>query len=200
MNGNAPNCSLTGSQTERLRNPKPNFANGSFELIAISTMIKTARAAIRTAKKPVAHLNNGSPIRGRALRLEGARPNCKVGWFGVSEDAEPPPASDCPMVQVRRAFSTQRRKGPQSSLTLLARSKRLALVSDRLDLLLGFRCDLCRQRGVEQRFGHLLAVVYCPPQKVHQRRSLGLIILVFIDKEVSERRDGIRIPARRVGN
>src|SRR6185369_13069296 len=102
MKGNAANCSLTGSQTERLRNPKPNFAKGSFELIAISTMIKTARPAIRTAKNPVDHLNNGSPMRGRALRLERARPNGKCGWFGVSEGAEPSPASGCPMVEVTK--------------------------------------------------------------------------------------------------
>src|SRR6267142_1123170 len=110
MKGNAPNCSFTGSQTERLRNPKPNFAKDSFELIAISTMIKTARLAIRTAKNPVAHLNSGSPMRDRALRLERARPNGRCGRFGVSEGAEPFPASDCPMAEVLREFSTQRHK------------------------------------------------------------------------------------------
>src|SRR5436853_599637 len=96
MNGSAPNCSLTGSQIERLKKPNPNFSNGSLELIAIETMIKTARAAITTAKKPVAVLNKGSPMRGRALRLAEARPVGMVGLFGRGV-AELSPANVDPM-------------------------------------------------------------------------------------------------------
>src|SRR4029077_14078613 len=99
MNRSDPNCSATGSQAERVRNPNPNLAIGSLELIAISTIIKTARPAMRAAKKPVAHLNNGSPMRGRALRPEAARPNRKGDLFGVRGVAEPSPASVDPMIR-----------------------------------------------------------------------------------------------------
>src|SRR6185436_11028287 len=95
MKGNAPNSSATGSQIDRVRNPKPNFWNGSTEPRAISTTIRTASPAIETANRPVVNLNNGSPMRGRALRFERARPVGHRGLFSLrdSGDSGPVPAS-----------------------------------------------------------------------------------------------------------
>src|SRR5512145_1844786 len=88
MKGNAPNCSATGSQIERPRKPNPNFSNGSLELRAISIIIRAARPAIKTANKPVVHLNNGSPIRGRALTRESV-PEGTADLLGLKGGGEP---------------------------------------------------------------------------------------------------------------
>src|SRR5881396_1314541 len=101
MKGSAPNCSATGSQTERDKNPNPNLAIGRLEFLAISTIIKTARPAMRTAKEPVINLNNGSPMRRRDLRFEAAPPNGEIGLFGVKGLAEPSPVSIDPMMEAR---------------------------------------------------------------------------------------------------
>ena len=124
-------------------------------------------------------------MRGRALELEAARRNGNAGLFGVRDVAEPCPLSVDPIV---------------TRPVELACAQGLALMSDRLDLLLGLGGDLRRERGVEQWLGHLLAVVYGPPKEVHQRLPLGLIVLILVDEKVCEGRNGIRILAGRVGN
>src|SRR6185503_13902282 len=95
MNGKAPNSSATGSQIDRVRKPKPNFWNGSFAPSAISTTIRTASPAIETANRPVVNLNNGSPMRGRAVRFEKARPDGHRVLSGSRDpgDSGPDPAS-----------------------------------------------------------------------------------------------------------
>jgi hypothetical protein len=69
---------------------------------------------------------------------------------------------------------------------MLTGAKRLALMSNRIDLLLGLLDHLLRQRCVKHVFRHLLAVVDGPPEEINQRFSLCLVLLLFVDQQVRE--------------
>src|SRR4029077_2364521 len=107
---------------------------------------------MRTAKNPVVHLNRGSPMRGRTFGA--ARRNGKPGSLGDRGVAELSPASVDPIsASSWTRFSVDR---------LLASAKRLALIADRIDLLLGLGNYFGRQWSVKKGPRHLLTIVSCP--------------------------------------
>src|SRR5436190_2346173 len=62
MNGQAPNCSVTGSQLERVTKLQPNLRNARWDPLANSQPMMTIKANTVSAINSVSHLKTRSPI------------------------------------------------------------------------------------------------------------------------------------------
>src|SRR6266542_2020772 len=63
MNGNAPNCSVTGSQVEVVRKPRPNFLSATEDPCQSCHPSKVTSTITASAIASVRHLNALSPNR-----------------------------------------------------------------------------------------------------------------------------------------
>src|SRR5262249_28959887 len=71
-------------------------------------------------------------------------------------------------------------------------------IRDLLQLCLDLLHDGRGERRVEERGRMLLPVVDRPPQELHERTTLGFVLLILVDEQPREARDGIGLLTRGV--